>query len=721
MSDSQNFLTCPGVKELPPPEHETQTSASEKHSEDDFSKSQSKVPAGIQPTSFSLTPAKLDPKSKKQKRKRRRNWTFWVFGMIIGLVILQLFPALYALSRSGLYAVHAKKSLSEIEVHVRSLDFESAQNDLRSAGEDLTQARAQLHRVGIWRDLPWTGTQIRAIEDAVSSGIQTLESVDDLLETARIVSDVVLSGQKLTEGIDVGIDPSQRFADLTSDQKRDMLSRFATELPRLRLARDKMDLANELWLRIPQSEIATPIRNALAPLAETIPLMANTLDTAVPLIEVLVPLAGYPEPRRFVALLQNADEIRPAGGFIGNVGTVTFDSGDMKEFAFQDVYAIDNPVSGVWKEEPPEPLRRWLGSRQWFLRDANWSPDFPESADRMLDFYIREVELQKGSALEKRPDTLIALEPGFFKAILNLVGSVTVDGITFDADNFFDQLQFEVEVHFHQQGIPTEQRKDIVSRIGDELMAKIFALPASEWPHALEVVRDAFERKDILMYSRDPNLLAVLDARGWTGRTQQTEDDFLWVVDANLAALKTDGAMKKNIRYRLDATNPNDPIATVTLTYTNTAKNFSDFRYTRYRTYTRVYVPEGSELISSSGAMRDDLNTTGGMLIPGTVDVFHELGKTAFGAFWSVEPGRSGILEFKYHLPMSVRERLVDKSYHLNIQKQPGVDEAEIEIDHTFAKEVKSADPAEQSSEWGDASYRIKTDTLRDRSFNVEL
>ncbi|MCR4279116.1 MAG: DUF4012 domain-containing protein [bacterium] len=721
MSDSQNFLTCPGAKELPPPEHELKEPSPQAHTDGSFSNPEPVVRTAMPPASFTLSPPVKEPQRKLPKLKRKRGWSFWIFGMVVGLVLLQLVPAVYALGRAGVSASRAKYALSEIEVHVRNLDFESAQGDLRTAGDDLRQSRVYLRKVGIWRDLPWTGTQIRAIEDAVSSGIQTLESVDDLLETARIVSDVVLSGQALAGEIGVGIDPSQRFSDLTTQQKSDMLARFSTELPRLRLARDKMDLANELWARIPQSEIAVPIRSALAPLAETISLLAETLDTAVPLIEVLVPLAGYPEPRRFVALLQNADEIRPSGGFIGNVGTVTFENGDMKEFVFQDVYAIDNPVSGVWKEEPPEPLKRWLGSRQWFLRDANWSPDFPESAERVLDFYIREVELQKGSSLEKRPDTVLALEPGFFEAILNLVGSVSVDGITFDADNFFDQLQFEVEVHFHQQGIPTEQRKDIVSRIGDALIAKIFALPASEWPNALAVVRDAFERKDIMMYSRDPNLLAILDARGWTGRTKATNGDSLWVVDANLAALKTDGAMVKDIRYRLDATNPDEPIATVTLTYKNTAKNFSDFRYTRYRSYTRMYVPEGSELIKSSGSMRDDLNTTGGIFIPGVVDVTHELGKTVFGTFWSVEPGRSGVLEFTYRLPASVRDQLSNKTYHLDFQKQPGVDESTIEIDHTFAGKVKSAVPAEDSSEWGDASYQFETDSLRDRSFSVEL
>lgn len=701
MSDTPNFLTCPGAHELPPPPEEPPKLG----------------PAPETPVFV----AEATTEQHAEARPKKPRWRFWILGGVSGIILLLLIPALVALGRAGIAANRAKHDIAGVETHIRNLDFATAQQQLRMAGDELRLARRHVRGVGIWRDLPWTGTQIRGIENAIASGIETLAGVDDLLETARVVAEVVQGGQALTGDIGAGIPPTQRFADLTPGQKEQILARFAAELPRLRLARDKLDLANELWNRIPQSDLAAPVRSALAPLAETIPLMAKTLDTAVPLIEVLVPLAGYPEPRRFLILLQNADEIRPGGGFIGNVGTVTFDAGDMAEFDFQDVYAIDNPVSGVWKETPPEPMRRWLGVPQWFLRDANWSPDFPISADRVLDFYIRESELQQGSPLAMRPDTVVALEPGFFEALLRLTGPITANGVTFDAANFFEKLQFEVEVHFHQQGIPTERRKEIVGRIGEALTAKLFALPASEWPDVLAVVDDALARKDILMYSRDPAFLRILDARGWTGRAKPTDGDFLWVVDANLAALKTDGAMRKRIQYRLDASDPNDPRATVTLRYTNTAAGFGDYRYTRYRSYTRVYVPEGSELLSATGAMKDDLSMTGGVLIPGNVDVTRELGKTVFGAFWSVEPGRTGILEFTYRLPEGVRARLREGVYRLDVQKQPGVDDAVIDLDVLFQKNLTDAVPPEDRNEWGDTSYRYQTDTLRDRVFNVEL
>ncbi len=82
-------------------------------------------------------------------------------------------------------------------------------------------------------------------------------------------------------------------------------------------------------------------------------------------------------------------------------------------------------------------------------------------------------------------------------------------------------------------------------------------------------------------------------------RAKPTDGDFLWIVDANLAAYKTDGKMDKKVTYALDAHDPSHPTATVTLTYHNTTDHM-DWRYTRYRSYTRIYVPEGATLISSA-------------------------------------------------------------------------------------------------------------------------
>lgn len=220
----------------------------------------------------------------------------------------------------------------------------------------------------------------------------------------------------------------------------------------------------------------------------------------------------------------------------------------------------------------------------------------------------------------------------------------------------------------------------------------------------LDIVASSLERKDILVYSADASLQRLVDARGWGGRALGTDGDELWVIDANLAALKTDGVMDKEIIYSVDATDPAGPIATVRLRYTNTNRRIT-WRYTRYRSYTRVYVPEGSELLSWSGGR-------------GNPDVFNELGKRVFGAFWVIEPGRTGELVFRYRPPARVSGRLASDSYTLLVQKQPGA-EAKLTLDLRLGKTVRSASPPEDESQFGDDRYRYETDLLKNETFNV--
>jgi len=219
-------------------------------------------------------------------------------------------------------------------------------------------------------------------------------------------------------------------------------------------------------------------------------------------------------------------------------------------------------------------------------------------------------------------------------------------------------------------------------------------------------VTDALKKKDMMIYSRDADLQSVLDARDWSSRAKTTPDDYLMVVDANLAALKTDGVMNKDITYTIDAQDLNNVTAKVVLHYVNTNTKI-DWRYTRYRSYVRVYVPEGSELISSSGAMQKDLNESGGKFIPGTVDVMKDLGKTVFGAFWAIEPGKTGELSFTYRLPPEVGKKIAEEnSYQLLAQKQPG-SKARLTLNLAFGKKLQNATPGEDPSQFNDESYRI--------------
>ncbi len=682
----------------------------------------SKRPERLSPLTEALSHKELSgPAPVKKKKSTARRLVLWFAALFVIVAIAATAPAIYSLAQAGLAAQEAKSALNRAKDKMQKMDAAGALDEVTTAREQLSDAHDALRGVGFWRDVPGIGVQIRSLEDAATAGDQVLNGVQDLLSIVQTLVEAFQGGVSSSGELTTGIAPTKPFKDLSKEEKRDLLQKFSNALPKLRVARDKIDLALDLWSRVPQAELYAPLRTALQPLADNLPTLKQALDESVPLVEVLVPLAGYPEKANYLFLLLNSDEMRPGGGFVGNIGTVSLDAGDISELKFTDVYNIDRPAElKGWKETPPQPIIDRLAMRNWFLRDANWSPDFPTSADKMLDFFNRETTLALGHPLPDQPNAVLALEPGLFKSLLRLTGPITVDGQTFTENDFWDKIQYQVEKGYFVEGIPESQRKDIVGKIGNVMLDKLKALPASRWPEVLDIVTQALERKQIMAYSKNADVMKVLDQRGWTARAKPTNGDFLWVVDANLAAYKTDGVMDKKVKYQIDMTDPQGPTATVTLTYKNTNKVI-DWRYTRYRSYTRVYVPEGRTLISSSGAMKDDRYRTGGVAVPGKVDVMKELGKTVFGAFWSIEPGQTGTLMFKYRILPKDADFIPADSYHLDWQKQPGADKTELTLDLKFGKNIKSAVPAEPQEQWGDARYEYSTDSMVDRVFDIKF
>lgn len=663
-----------------------------------------------------LLPPDSSPAPVMIEKRRLRPW------MIVLVILVALGFILFPLIRGGVQAVVQVRDLKTISQeayqHLQQGDVVAARQNILSARAMLPQMRTDLRRMGFWRFMPIVGVHVRALEDVTSASETTLASVADLLQVVESLQDAVETVRGVDGVLDHGVAASRSFQDLTPQEKRAILVRLRDSLPSLKIAREKMGIALAEWDGVEKRSLIKPVENILHPLVTQLHGYKTTLDQGIALTETVIPLAGLSSPKTYLVLLQNSDEMRPTGGFIGTIGLLSVDAGEITRMTFEDVYALDGSVQDKWNDQPPEMLARHLGVPAWFLRDSNWSPDFTVSAQRILDVYAREHALAQTTSTPL--DGVIALQPKLFERLLQLTGPLQVSGKTFRAENFFDQLEYDVEIGFLQEGTPVHQRKEIVSEVGEVLLATLVRQPSSRWPEILNHVTVSLHEKDVLLYARAPDVQRMLDVYGWTGRVKPGTGDYLWVIDANLAALKTDGVMEKQIAYALDARDPENPIATVTLTYHNTNRSIN-WRYTRYRNYVRVYVPEGSELISSEGAMLNDKTKTGGRVIPGTVDVMRDLGKTVFGAFWAVEPGETRTLTFTYRLPRTTVLDQKDPSlYTLLVQRQPG-SEQRLTLDLNFGKNIMSALPAEEAVDFGDMRYKTSYPLRADQTVHVKV
>ncbi|MBI4992806.1 MAG: DUF4012 domain-containing protein [Candidatus Magasanikbacteria bacterium] len=401
-------------------------------------------------------------------------------------------------------------------------------------------------------------------------------------------------------------------------------------------------------------------------------------DEKMEILNLAPALLGFSKPMTYLLLFQNNTELRPGGGFIGVSAVVRFDKGRMELLKVEGTEVLDKNTPADWKPEPPAILKKHLKVDRWYFRDANWSPDFSESAKKALELYQGE-----GGVMAGEIDAVASITPTVVEELLKLTGPITVDGIEFTGENVTEKLEYEVEYGYDEKGLHFLERKNILKPLMLEFLSKLKKFGWSNFQTYLGLIQKLAEEKQILVYSLNPNLQESLDDKDWTGRVKNTAGDYLLWVDANLASLKTDHAIKRVLNYKIIQQADGRFLATAEMKYNHTGK--FDWRTSRYRTYARVYAPLGSELISVSGAMKWDRSSG-----PGEVDQGEELGKKWFGAFIAIEPGQTGRLSFSYLLPNTISEQIKNGLYTLFVQKQSGLPEMGLTVNTKFGTTIST-------------------------------
>jgi len=90
-----------------------------------------------------------------------------------------------------------------------------------------------------------------------------------------------------------------------------------------------------------------------------------------------------------------------------------------------------------------------------------------------------------------------------------------------------------------------------------------------------------------------------------------------------------------------------------------------------------------------------------------------------FGAFISIEPGKTGALTFEYKLSDRVRALIAQGSYRLQFFKQNGAMDHALTLGLQFGKNVVRAIPPEEAKFWGDGTYSLETRLDQDREFYI--
>lgn len=596
----------------------------------------------------------LNPNFAKKRRRLWRPWMKWTSLGLVGLVVFTLLISgyYYLKLRSGIAeAKAAKQTAIALSNKMTQQDFVGAKKEVEKLQQHIEVISKSLGRAKGLKAWPYIGRQYNAAVGLVDVGSGSIKAVGPLVDFMAHLFEPFAGKGKIS------------LSSITPADKGLLLGNIASREEDLKAAQEAIHEATIAMDKIPEKGLIGPLQNVVTPLKQQFPLIVQALDQAIPATHILPPILGYPKEKTYLFLLQNNTELRPAGGFIGTYGLMKVSSGEIVSLKTDNSYNLDEAAKKLPVIQPPDEIKKYLKQNAWYFRDSNWSPDFPTSAEQALFFYQRE-----GGA--KNVDGVLAITPTTISALLRLVGSIKVGETEFTADNFVDKLQAYVDLGYKSAGQTDSQRKDIIGVMTKELVDRLMKLPVAQWKDVFLVLSQQLNEKQMLMYMKDPAVQTLLVEQNWGGAIQKTPDsDSLMIVDANLASLKTDIVMQRSYDYRVTLTGDR-PTAELIIKYIHTGEFDwrTSWRISRYNTFVRVYVPSGSELISSSGSqIRQQSNAEG------TVTTTTELGKTVFGAFKSIEPGTESTLKLVYRLPSTVNQSLTTVGYRLAWQKQAGM------------------------------------------------
>lgn len=604
-------------------------------------------------------------------------------------------------------SLEAKQSLEYAQAAVANEDFALAAKDLKEAQQHFDNALNDFAAFKVYMIIPGLSEQIRAIDNILQAGKNLSSGLGKLADLAVEIESVL----KEEEG-------DFSFGDITEEEKERVLEKLAQSPADLQGLKSEIELAVFLIDEIPDDELYAPIQEAVAPVKEQLPLLEAVVNQFIPAAQSLPQILGYPNKKTYLFLLQNNRELRPTGGFIGTYGILQVENAEIVKFETDNIYNLDNQGKDTITEPAPAPISRHTSTQNWLLRDINWSPDFPQTARKAEEKYYEE------GGTEPNVDGVIAVTPTFIESLLDLTGPIQVGDLEFNSENLFEQLEYQVEFGYYEQGITDANRKEVIGDLASILMDRLFSMPRSELTTLWDTFVQDIDSKQILVYVDDPITQSLVLEQNWGGEMKLYEDDYLMFVDANLAALKTDDVMERELTYSVNQFD-GTYYGTAEMLYRNTGW-FSGF-HTRYRTHTRVYLPYGAELVEHSGFLTGDKTQNGAPTDP---EVYEEsfthangttVRYTVVAGFTSIEPQQEGTIRLRYKLPPNVADAIESGDYDLYIQKQAGTIAHGLTVNFDVGRPLTSTFPLDKVSEIRENSVSYSTDLLTDRKFSITL
>ncbi len=383
----------------------------------------------------------------------------------------------------------------------------------------------------------------------------------------------------------------------------------------------------------------------------------NMLVQGGVLAENLPDILGTGQKKKYLVLFQNNMELRPTGGFIGSYGVLSVDSGRLSELNVNDVYSADGQLKG--HVEPPLPLKEYLGQANWWLRDSNWDPDFPTSAQRAEWFLNKETD--------QRVDGVLALDLNVVKDILSFTGPIFLPdyNLGISDKNLYEVTQGEVQDNFFPG---THKKASFLTALSRQLLFEIGKTETKNKGVLMKSFVKNLDERHIQVYFQSSKLEDPILMLGWGGAMGDLScgegcyQDSVGLVEANLGFNKANYFVSRKVDLSMNL-NAKNVIRTLNINYNNSASPALG-PSGRYGVYLRVVLPTDiGEVVISKGVGDNEEQISPEITIVKN--------RKEVGLWLTVLPQQN--LDVKFSWVSDIPENKHPSSYGIYIRKQAGV------------------------------------------------
>lgn len=608
---------------------------------------------------------KTDMKEMKPKRKVGK----WLGILGICVLILIIIASVMGFLSFQVYkkGIIFKNALYTLADSGKSKDLQKIKSNISTTKNTLGDLQKSYNNLSFVKPLPFVGAYYKDGEHGLNAAKNGLDAADIVVGVVEPYADIIglSGGSKSTSGMET----AQDRIDFIIKTIPGIIPKIDDLSVKVNAVKEEVDQIDPQ--RYPEKFKGIVIRQQLIKGIEAVDLASNLIVQGKPIIESTNYLLGIDSPRQYLVLFQNDKELRPTGGFLTAYSVAKVEKGMFQPVYSDDIYHLDSKYTP--SIAAPDPFVKYLKGpyvslRKYRLRDMNWSPDFSVS----MELFTQEAK----KAGIGNIDGVIVVDTQLLVNLLDVVGPIGVPGygeystkivpqcncpqVIYELESFAD---IEGPVVWSQDdpgkiifAPPNyDNRKKIIGPLMNSILANTMGQPKDKLPNLFEAAIKSLTEKHVLFYLLDEKSQKAIDAFGIGGDIKEYEGDYLHINDANLGGRKSNLYVTQEVNQEINVGKDGSVEKTLTVTYKNPEKQ-DGWLNSILPNWVRIYVPKGSQLISSEG-------------LEDKVDPYEDLGKTVFAGFFNLRPQGVVKLTFKYKLPFKV-----GKDYQLMIQKQPGTD-----------------------------------------------